>query len=344
MEHNKKIPVFAENAVATSQPLTARAGLEIMWAGGNALDAALATAITLTVVEPTSNGVGGDAFAMIWDGTRLHGINSSGRSPAAWTPDHFAPYRVIIDSADSIHLQVEAMKIAFAEAFQHIADPRSMRIGVGSLLDGDYLASRANQIRMNSIVQPVTAFPPEGGTVYLTAADADGMMVSYIQSNFHGFGSGIVIPGTGISLHNRGRGFSLMPGHPNQVKGGKLPYHTIIPAFVTRNGRSVMSFGVMGAHMQPQGHVQVILRIFEYGLNPQATLDAPRWHVGEDFSLSFEKGISDSVIGDLERRGHRIMPEDPPMGLFGGGQIILKQGKGYCAASDPRKDGQAVGF
>jgi gamma-glutamyltranspeptidase / glutathione hydrolase len=219
-----------------------------------------------------------------------------------------------------------------------------MRIDTNSLLDKDYLASRAGGIRMNRIGQPVSAFPPEGGTVYLTAADAGGMMVSFIQSNYHGFGSGIVIPETGISLHNRGRGFSMKPGHPNRVNGSKRPYHTIIPAFVTRNDKPVMSFGIMGAHMQPQGHVQMILRIFQYGLNPQAALDAPRWHVGEDFSLSFEKGIRDSVIGDLERRGHRIEPGDPPMGLFGGGQVIFKRENGYCAASDPRKDGQAVGF
>ena len=518
---SNRMPVFAEKVVATSQPLAAQAGLRMMAAGGNAVDAALAAAITLTVVEPTSNGVGSDAFALVWDGSRLHGVNGSGRSPAAWTPAHFARYHTMpelgwdtvtvpgavslwaalsdrfgklpfadlfqpaigyartgfvvspiiagqwaaatdrfrdfphfadtfllngnapaagsrfrcrrlaetlesiaatrgasfyrgelaeriarhaadtggsmtmddlaahrtewvtpvtqayrgirvheippngqglaalialgilshldlgrypMDSADSIHLQVEAMKIAFAEAFECIADPDWVPVPPGDLLEEDRLADRAEQIRMDRAGLPEACLPPGSGTVYLTAADAGDMMVSFIQSNFNGFGSGIVIPETGISLQNRGCGFSLAPGHPNRVDGGKRPYHTIIPGFVTQNGRPLMGFGVMGAHMQPQGHVQVIVRIFDYGLNPQAALDAPRWHVGKDGSLDFEKGIPRDVIRDLARRGHRINTDDPAPGLFGGGQIIRKLDRGYCAASDSRKDGQAVGF
>ncbi|MGD8368208.1 MAG: gamma-glutamyltransferase family protein [Desulfobacterales bacterium] len=514
-------PVFAENVVATSQPLAAQAGLRMLMAGGNAVDAALAAAIALTVVEPTGNGIGGDAFSMVWDGRRLHGINGSGRSPRAWSPERFAglkkmpdlgwdtvtvpgcvsvwaalskrfgrlpfcelfspavdyakngfivsptvaalwaeaperyrafpefahaflpagrapragerfrcpdqaatleeiaatdgesfykgdiarqivahsertggalcledlaghrpewvdpvsvSYRSIrlhelppngqglaalmalgilrhwdvsktpMDSADSVHLQVEAMKIAFSEALAHIADPTCMKIGPGPLLGEALLARYAEEIRMDRAGAPRPAAFPEKGTVYLTAADSSGMMVSFIQSNFRGFGSGIVIPGTGISLQNRGCGFSLEKGHPNRVGGGKRPFHTIIPAFVTVDGRPKLSFGVMGAHMQPQGHVQMITRIFDYGLNPQAASDAPRWFVDEDLRLALEPGL-EGIRPGLEKRGHRFI-DDPPTFLFGGAQLIyrLEDGAGYCAASDNRKDGCAVGY
>ena len=166
-------------------------------------------------------------------------------------------------------------------------------------------------------------------------------MVSWIQSNYHGFGSGIVVPGTGISLQNRGRGFSMVPGHPNQIGGGKRPFHTIIPALVTREGRPLMAFGVMGGHHQPQGHAQVMIRLFCQGATPQQALDAPRWHVHEDFTLCLEPALSD-LQNDLSRRGQRF--KESKIGSFGGGQIILKEGTGYAAGSDPRKDGQAVGY
>lgn len=517
---SRKAPVFAENVVTTSQPLAAQAGLRMLSAGGNAVDAALAAAVTLTVVEPTSNGIGGDAFALVWEGGKLHGINGSGRSPRAWSPerfsgvkkmpdlgwdtvtvpgcvsvwaalserfgrlpfsDLFAPavryakegfvvsptvaglwaaapalyrsfpdfaetflprgrapragerfccpdqaatlgeiaatggesfyrgdlagkivshsektggclvaedlsehrpewvaplsvsYRGLdvhelppngqglaalialgilrhlslsdypMDSADSVHLQVEAMKIAFAAARPHIADPVCMEVDAESLLEEPLLARRAEEIRLDRAGRPRPAPNPEKGTVYLAAADADGMMVSFIQSNFRGFGSGIVVPGTGISLQNRGRGFCLQQGHPNRVDGGKRPFHTIIPAFVTVGGRPKMSFGVMGAHMQPQGHVQMITRIFDYGLDPQAASDAPRWFVDEDLRLALEPGLA-SLRPELERRGHRFI-EDPPTTLFGGAQLIyrLERAGAYCAASDHRKDGCPAG-
>jgi gamma-glutamyltranspeptidase/glutathione hydrolase len=170
------------------------------------------------------------------------------------------------------------------------------------------------------------------------------MMVSYIQSSYIGFGSGIVIPNTGISLQNRAPGFTLEHGHPNQINGGKRPFHTIIPSFVTRKGKSLMALGVMGGRLQPQGHVQMIVRMVDYGLNPQAALDSPRWYVYEDFSLALEPGVEPMVIKELERRGHKII-EPTPTTIFGGGQIIEKlDNDGYCAASDYRKDGQAVGY
>jgi gamma-glutamyltranspeptidase/glutathione hydrolase len=179
--------------------------------------------------------------------------------------------------------------------------------------------------------------------VYLAAADASGLMVSFIQSNYRAFGSGIVVPNTGISLQCRAAGFVTTAGHPNCVAGGKRPYHTIIPAFVTQAGRPLLSFGVMGMHMQPQGHVQMMTRLFDYGQNPQTALDAPRWHVSEDFRLALEPGFDPRIAAALAKRGHRLMESAAP-GLFGGGQLIYCLPDGYCAASDPRKDGQAVGF
>jgi gamma-glutamyltranspeptidase/glutathione hydrolase len=190
---------------------------------------------------------------------------------------------------------------------------------------------------------PTAAIPHDGGTVYLTTADEQGRMVSYIQSNYKGFGSGIVIPGAGISLQNRGAGFTLEEGHPNRVAGGKRPYHTIIPGFVMKDGAPLMSFGVMGAHMQAQGHLQMMVRIFAGHENPQAAADAPRWYVNGDSRLSLEPGFGPDVREELKKRGH-ILTGEAPTSVFGGAQIIYRMPDGYCAASDPRKDGQAVGF
>jgi gamma-glutamyltranspeptidase / glutathione hydrolase len=518
---SRRMPVFAHNVVATSQPLAAQAGLQMLARGGNAVDAAIAAAITLTVVEPTSNGIGSDAFAIVWDGQDLHGLNGSGRSPHAWTSSRFAgrsampqqgwdavtvpgavdawaslsrkfgklPFadlfefairyaadgfivspitagkwspaskqyrdfpdfaaaflpggraplpgalfrppgmdrtlkilaetggeslyrgelarkivihaqetggamtaedlsghrsewvkplsqdwhgvtlhelppngqglsvlvalgilnhlpieRYPLDSVESLHLQVEAMKMAFVAAKPHIADPAWMTVEPSSLLDSSFLEDRAKTIRMDHASSPARSTPTDGGTVYLTAADENGMMVSYIQSNYQGFGSGIVIPGTAISLQNRGAGFTLEEGHPNRVAGGKRPYHTIIPGFVTRNGSPLLSFGVMGAHMQAQGHLQMLIRIVAYGQNPQAAADAPRWYLTEDSRLSLEPGFGPATREGLQHLGHRLTPE-APTSIFGGAQLIhCLPGGGYCGAPDPRKDGQAVGL
>ncbi len=517
---SQRMPVFSRNVVATSQSLAAQAGLQMLIRGGNAVDAILAAAITLTVVEPTSNGIGSDAFALLWDGKAMHGLNGSGRSPGGWSParfsgrahmpelgwdtvtvpgavdlwvslsqrfgklpfadlfesavryatdgflvtpitaakwsaapalyadypdfaraflpggrapeagerfrppgmsgtlesiaetggasfyrgpiaekivshaaatgglmtlddlaghrsewveplrqtwqdvtvhelppngqgvavlialgilDHLDIRRYPVDSADSLHLQVEAMKLAFAIARPQIADPDWMAVQPASLLDRSFLAEKARTIRMDRALFPDVTMSSDGGTVYLAAADQEGMMVSFIQSNYHGFGSGIVIPGTGISLQNRGRGFTLDPGHPNCVAGGKRPYHTIIPGFVMKDGFPLMSFGVMGAHMQAQGHVQMMVRVIAHGQNPQSAADAPRWYLTEESLLALERGVSPSVRASLESRGHRLAPETPTS-VFGGAQLIYRLTDGYCAASDPRKDGQAVGF
>lgn len=517
---SQRMPVIARNVVATSQPLAAQAGLRMLLKAGNAIDAAVGTAIALTVVEPTSNGIGSDAFAIIWDGTEFHGINGSGRSPSSWTYEKFAQqekmpllgwdsvtvpgavsvwvelsrrfgrlpfedlfepaihyaadgfpvspktaslwgsapeiykdfpdfkktflpvggspeagemfkcrdqaktleeiaktsgesfyrgklaasiagcsrkqggslsledlathkaewvkplfeeYRGLslhelppngqglaalmalgilkhfdlkdypVDSADSIHLQIEAMKLSFADIKQHLADPEFMSVDCAALLDSDYLSSRAELISMGKAGHPKTGIPHDKGTVYLATADSDGLMVSFIQSNFWAFGSGIVIPGTGISLQNRGYGFTLEHGHPNQVDGGKRPYHTIIPGFATKDGFPIMSFGVMGGHMQPQGHVQMMVRVFDYGQNPQTASDAPRWCLLEDMRVAVEPGFSSSVLDDLSDRGHEIVTGLPEQ-TFGGAQLIYRMDDHYVAASDHRKDGSAVGF
>jgi len=518
---SQRMPVLAKNVVATSQPLAAQAGLQMLYRGGNAVDAALAAAITLTVVEPTSNGIGSDLFAILWDGKKLHGLNASGRSPAGWTPDRFkgkaampihgwdsvtvpgcvsawadlsakfgklpfeqlfefaikyaresymvspitalswarqapnfkdfsefswtflpkdrAPYagerfycpqqaetleeiaatkgesfyrgtlaeRIALasasddgamttadlaehrnewvdtisidyrgyrlheippnghgiasltalgilshfdvsshpaDSADSIHLQIEAMKLGFADAWKHVSEPATMQTTVEEMLDSAYLAKRSKLIDMKRAQQPTSGIPKDGGTVYLTTADESGMMVSLIQSNYMGFGSGVVVPGTGISLQNRGAGFKLVPGHANEVGPRKRPYHTIIPGFLTRDGQPVMSFGVMGGMMQPQGHLQMIVRLVDYHQNPQACTDAPRWIVNPDYTICVEDRMPGSVTEELVKRGHKIVPPEVPMFGFGGAQLIHRHEDGYLAASDHRKDGCAIGF
>ncbi len=516
---SQRMPVLARNVVATSQPLAAQAGLLMMHKGGNAVDAALAAAITLTVVEPTSNGIGSDAFCILWDGRKLHGLNASGRSPGGWTPErfrgktamptrgwdavtvpgavsawvalsarfgklpfadlfepairyaadgymvsptiarlwarqvpdlkdvpgfaeHFLPrgrapepgekftapahartlkriaetkgeafykgdlaesmaaharnhggamtaedlaahgvdwveplahdYRgytlheippntqgiaaqitlgvlegfelgsLPVDSADSLHLQIEAMKLAFADAYEYVSDAATMRVKNADLLDKEYLRSRGRLIDMKKARAPHHGTPGRGGTVYLTTADASGMMVSYIQSNYMGFGSGIVVDG--ISLQNRGYGFVLRPDHANVVAPRKRPFHTIIPAFVTRNGGPVMSYGVMGGSMQAQGHAQVMVRLADYRQNPQAASDAPRWRVGDGGEVNIEQGIPPAVIAELERRGHRMAQADRWSTDFGRAQLIYKMDDGYLGASERRTDGQAVGF
>ncbi len=516
-------PLLARNVVAASQPLAAQAGLEMLRRGGNAVDAALATAICLTVVEPTSNGLGSDAFAILWDGSSLHGLNASGRSPAGWTAERFAgmermpsrgwdtvtvpgavsgwvalssrfgrlpfaelfgpaisyatdgyPVSPIIaaswaraaevlrdgpgfaetflpggeapapgqvfrstamaaslrqiadsggedfyrgslaaqmvahsaecggvmslddlashtadwrepismewegyrvheippngqgiaalialgilrevggldrlspDSAESIHLQIEAIKLAFADLHEFIADPLHMAGSPEALLEPHYLRSRAAMIDPGRAQFPAYGDPFTGGTVYLTAADAGGMMVSFIQSNYMGFGSGVVVPGTGISLQNRGCGFVTTPGHANSVGPHKRPFHTIIPGFVTRDGQPVMSFGVMGGHMQAQGHVQMVLRVLTHGQNPQAASDAPRWQVYDGGHVAVEATMAPSVVAELRRLGHDVtVHKGWADQSFGGAQLIARHGDAYIAGSDQRKDGGAVGF
>ena len=523
-----RIPVFARNVVSTSHPLASTAGLRMRLLGGNAVDAAIAAAAVMSIVEPVSNGLGSDAFALIWDGRELHGLNASGRAPQAWTPEYFkrkypggstppkrgmdsvtvpgavagwaalstrfgklpfadlmqpaieiaergyllspvvqqkwaaatpelqglpgfanaflpwgrAPtvgelfrftaaakglraiaatkgsalyggeiaeaivkfsqanggchtlkdfadfqpewvkpisknYRghtlheippngqgiaaliaigildkfdvasLAVDGVDSQHLQIEAMKLAFADVYKYVAEPSSMAVTPEQMLDDAYLASRAKLIDMKKAQDFGAGNPVKGGTIYLSTADEDGMMVSFIQSNYMGFGSGCVEPEFGISLQNRGHGFSVDDGI-NQVAPGKRPFHTIIPAFLTKNGKPVMSYGVMGANMQPQGHMQTLVRMLDYKQSPQAACDAPRWRYNAGFEINVEAAMNQATVQGLTQRGHRMEVINDSYQDFGAGQFIWLAGdpkvEGYMAASDARRDGQAVGF
>ena len=244
------------------------------------------------------------------------------------------------DSGASFHFQIEAIKLAFADLHQYIADPRSMSLSTEQLLAKNYAAQRRKLIGETAIPLPTPGFP-ETGTVYLAAAD-ENLMVSWIQSNYHGFGSGLLVPETGIALHNRGLGFTLQAEHPNQLAPNKRPFHTIIPGFLTQGDRALGAFGVMGAPMQPQGHLQVVVNMLDYGMNPQSALDAPRWRYLEKDLVLLESHVSPDIVLDLVERGHNIRLAPPRM--FGKGQIILRQDATLIAASEPRADGLALAF
>ncbi|HEY0468998.1 MAG TPA: gamma-glutamyltransferase, partial [Polyangiaceae bacterium] len=222
-----------------------------------------------------------------------------------------------------------------------LGDPEAMSITPQALLDPRRVHALAERIELGRAREPERLPAADHGTVYVATADRQGRMVSLIQSNYLGFGSGVVVPGTGISLHNRGLGFRLDPQHPSCVSGRKRPYHTIMPGFVTRQGRAEMALGVIGGHMQPQGHVQLVIRSFLHRQNPQAAIDAPRWHVTERSEIALEPALLARVGESLRARGHRLLPSARTL-LFGGAQAVRRLEHAYCAASDPRKDGQAV--
>jgi gamma-glutamyltranspeptidase/glutathione hydrolase len=282
----------------------------------------------------------------------LHEIPPNGQGLAALMAlgllDRFELGALDPDGAEAAHLQIEAVKLAFADVYAHVAEPSAMRVRVEDLLAPAYLDERARAIDPRRARDPGPGLPPPGGTIFLTTADAQGRMVSFIQSNYMGFGSGVVLPGWGISLQNRGHGFSLDPGHPNVVAPRKRPFHTIIPAFVTRGGQPLMSYGVMGAHMQPQGHVQTLVRMVDFAQSPQAACDAPRWRVDGGLDLGVEAHMASGVVAGLASRGHRMASLNDSYQDFGAGQFIWRLGEpgsdGYVAASDPRRDGAAVGF
>jgi gamma-glutamyltranspeptidase/glutathione hydrolase len=288
-----------------------------------------------------------EPLKMDYRGYTLHEIPPNGQGIVALMAlgmlEHFDLRSHPVDGADSMHLQIEAQKLAFADAWRYVADSDHMKdVPPEALLDSEYLKARAREIDPKRAQNFGPGKPPQGGTVYLTAADASGMMVSFIQSNFMGFGSGVVADG--VSLQNRGATFVLEPGHPNQVGPRKRPYQTIIPGFVTRDGQPVMSFGVMGGTMQPQGHAQVMVRIADYGQSPQAACDGPRFRFVQNMDVSVEDGrFPAATLEELQRRGHRIVNIDD-YNQFGSAQLIWKLEGGYFVASDPRRDGQAVGF
>jgi gamma-glutamyltranspeptidase/glutathione hydrolase len=284
-------------------------------------------------------------------GHELHEIPPNGQGIAALSClgllRHTALEQYAVDSADWQHVAIEAMKLAFADTYAYVADPRAMTVTPSEMMDDGYLAERAKRIDMRRAQAPAAGTPPRGGTIYLSAADERGTMVSLIQSNYMGFGSGVVVPGYGLSLQNRGHGFSMDAASPNVVAPGKRPFHTIIPAFLTRDGAPVMSFGVMGGNMQPQGHVQTLARMLLAQQQPQAACDAPRWKVMEGLDLEVEAGMPPAVVDELRRRGHRVTSANDSYMDFGSGQFIWRLGDpavaGYVAASDSRRDGLVAG-
>lgn len=508
---SQRYPIYAKNGMVNcSSPMAAAAALSVLRAGGNAVDAAVAAAACLTVVEPTANGIGADAFAQVWmeKDKKLYGLNSSGVSPKAisiervladgravegkmplhgWTPvnvpgapmawaelnrrfgkkplsedlapavsyaregypcapnlsymwkrifagyekklrgeqfeelfrvfapggkypepgdiitlpDHadtleaigasdgaafytgeiakkidaesrkrggylryedLADYRAMWvepisvdyrgyqvceippngqgiaalmalnilkefdfpekESVETYHRQLEAMKMAFADAFRYVTDPGHMDIDYHDLLRPEFGAMRAKEMgHMARDYGP--AVPLRSGTVYLCTADSEGNMVSYIQSNYQDFGSGIVVPGTGVALQNRGCDFSLDPAQVNRLEGGKRTYHTIIPGFLMKDGTAVGPFGVMGMYMQPQGHVQVMMNYIDFHLDPQQALDAPRWQWMKDGRVTVESRFDPQMALQLIRRGHRV-ESDLFTPSFGRGQMIVK--------------------
>jgi gamma-glutamyltranspeptidase/glutathione hydrolase len=304
---------------------------------GGAMTMADLAAHTANWVEP---------LAQDYRGYTLHELPPNGQGIAAQIAlgilENFDLGTIPLDSADSLHLQMEAVKLAFADIYEYVSDADTMRVKSADLLDQAYLLTRSRLIDMKKAQTPRYGVPASGGTVYLTAADAMGMMVSYIQSNYQGFGSGIVVDG--ISMQNRGYSFSLRPGDANVVAPRKRPFHTIIPAFVTQNGQPAMSFGVMGGSIQPQAHTQVMVRLTDYHQNPQAASDAPRWRLDDQMNVQLEPDVPVAVIDELKSRGHRTIRSDRLSTEFGRGQFIFKLDDGYFAASEKRTDGQAVGF
>jgi gamma-glutamyltranspeptidase/glutathione hydrolase len=286
-------------------------------------------------------------------GHTVHQIPPNGQGIAALMAmgmiDKLDIGRFAVDSVESQHLQIEAMKLAFADTYRWVGDSRAMtEVTAADMLDDSYLADRAKLISMKRATDFKHGTPPSGGTVYLTAADERGMMISLIQSNYMGFGSGVVVPGTGVSLQNRGYGFTLDEKHPNVVAGGKRPFHTIIPGFLTRDGQPQMSFGVMGGNMQPQGHLQTLVRMLVHRQQPQTACDAPRWKVAAGLNVDFESTMARSLVADLTALGHRFEPTADAYMDYGSGQFIWKISDdlddGYVAASDSRRDGQAAGY
>ena len=533
---SRRSAVMARNgAVATSQPLAAQAGLRMLLDGGNAVDAAVAMAAALNVVEPGSTGIGGDMFALIWnkDERKVVALNGSGRSGAAANVDdvrkagfdsipneldgcafsvsvpgtvhgwetaleHYgrmtlaevlrpaidyamngypvseviargwegsetklrhrpsgsqmlpingrapkcgevavlpelggslqviaeggseAYYRGDIgkkiaayvqqeggwlteddltshhsdwdeaihvnyrgvevwecppngqgiaalmalniaegfdigdmasQSTDAYHHLIESMRLGYADALQYVADPRVAEVPIGPLLSKEYGDRRRSSIDSMMAHPNVSYGDPMGGgdTIYCTAVDGDGNACSLINSLFAGFGSGLVVPGTGIALQNRGSLFSFDPDHPNYLQGRKRPYQTIIPAMATRDDEMWLSFGVMGGFQQPQGHLQVISNMVDFGMDSQKALDALRFSIDVqgDKSVRVEEDLDDAVISKLRKRGHDVVVQRAyDRTGFGGGQVVSRDAETgvLCAGTEPRKDGSALGW
>jgi gamma-glutamyltranspeptidase/glutathione hydrolase len=287
-----------------------------------------------------------DPWSVPFGDVLLHELPPNGQGLAALVAagvlDRLAPSHYDADDPALIHLQIESMKIGFADAAAHVADPEHIDESLSQCLSPDRLDQLAASVDVKNAADRSGDVPKWSSTVYLCVADATGRAVSFIQSNYEGFGSGIVIPGTGIAMQNRGAGFVDAPGHPNDLAGGKRPYHTIIPGFTTRDGSPHMAFGVMGGPMQPQGHLQVLSRVVAHGWDPQAAIDAPRWRVEGGRRVCVEPDLPQATIAFLLDRGHTIMVAGQRDVSFGGAQVALRLDDCWCGGSDGRRDGQAV--
>jgi gamma-glutamyltranspeptidase/glutathione hydrolase len=247
-----------------------------------------------------------------------------------------------------LHHLIEAKKLAYADLDRFVGDADHLDMPAASMLTDEFIAERRSHLDPARARERVDPGPlrTKSETIYLAVADADGNMVSFINSNYDYFGSGIVVPGTGFVLHNRGAGFTLTPGLPNTAAPGKRPFHTLIPGFVTKvvDGREqpYMSFGLMGGGVQAQGHVQFLLNHFVFGMDVQAAIDAPRFRHYDGQRVALEAPIGDDVRAALTAMGHVIIEQ--PTIAFGGAQAIIRLPKGFAAGSDPRKDGMAVGY
>ena len=251
------------------------------------------------------------------------------------------------NSAAYVHRLVEAKKLAYADLAQYVGDPDAMKVPASRLLADDFIAQRKSQLDgATSATDRVDPGPAvmRSETIYLTVADKDGNMVSFINSLYDEFGSGVVAPGTGFALEDRGAGFTLEPNMANTVAPGKRPFHTLIPAFITKDDQPYMSFGLMGGAMQAQGHVQVLLDWLVFHMGLQEAIDQPRWRHFTGKKVGLEVAYPDSVRSVLTGMGYELLPDSVLVGEFGGSQAIRKLARGWEAASDPRKDGEALGY
>ena len=242
------------------------------------------------------------------------------------------------ESIDTYHKQIEAMKLAFSDGLKHIGEPSAMKVSLEAMMSKEYAKRQSTRIGEEALV-PEPGDLDKPGTVYFATADKEGNMVSYIQSNYTGFGSGSVVPGWGISLHNRGCQFVLEEGHPNHLEPGKRPYHTIIPGFLTKDDQAIGPFGIMGGPLQPQAHLQLVSSFVDFHLNPQDALDAPRWQWTEGKKIQVEPSLGFEIVEGLKRKGHDIEIANETI-MFGRGQMIVRDENGtLIGATEPRTDG-----
>lgn len=247
------------------------------------------------------------------------------------------------DDEETVHRQIEAMKLAMKDTAEYVTEPASMRVTVDELLADRYSDERRSLIGHDAL-EPACGNPRYSSTVYFCTADSEGNMVSWIQSNYRGFGSGAVMPETGISFNDRVENFRFDPAHANALEGGKRPYHTIIPGFITKGGEAVGPFGIMGGFMQPQAHMQFVQNLIDCGMNPQQALDAPRWQWVGGKKVEMEQDWSNALVLNLRRRGHDVFVQPDPFHM-GRGQTIIRTAQGtLCGGTEKRTDGQIMSY